>query len=172
MLTATLTTGYWVYVCPCGCVSQVGYTPKKDNRYLRWCFSCQQWGGKYYQVMDEDLKFGTNPNNLLNCPVFPMIRLNHPVKNAVGSIKHVYIGGKFKGTAKIIYRKTYKATSIPPDLTILYGGCWPDLFVGNMKKQLKDKKWINWETQDLDYILLEYQKSNAVKQQNIFSDEA
>ena len=53
--------------------------------------------------MDERLDFEENFNNKQNCTCFTTIRLHHPVKNAIGAIKQVYLKGVWKGNAKIMH---------------------------------------------------------------------
>ena len=94
--------------------------------------------------MDERLEFEENFNNKLNCTCFTTIRLHHPVRNAIGAVKQIYLKGVWKGNAKIMYA----------------AGLLPDECRRLIKSLYKNRPGINWETQPLDYILLEYLKES------------
>ena len=52
--------------------------------------------------MDERLEFEDNFNGKLNCRCFTTIRLYHPVRNAIGAVKQIYLKGIWKGNANIL----------------------------------------------------------------------
>lgn len=160
MKTATLTPGRWVYHCPCGYVSCSGIVFRRDPKWLLWCPSCRQWGGKYEKVMEERLEFGSNPNNVLNCEYVPMIRLAHPVRNAVGAVKKIYLRGIYKGTAKVVFRDTLPVGKVHSGMTLPACGVSAEEFRIRLKRSCRDKAWINWETQEVDYIVLQYTKES------------
>ena len=158
--SATLTPGRWIYVCPCGFRYTVSRVVRTSGGWMAYCFKCKQQTGKYYKVMDERLEFEENYNNKLNCDCFTTIRLHHPVKNAIGAIKHVYLKGVWKGDAKIMYAATIRLDQINRTMSKLDTGLLPEECRRLIKSLYKHRPGINWETQQLDYILLEYIKES------------
>lgn len=158
--SATLTPGRWIYVCPCGFRYTVSRVVRTSGKWMAYCFKCKQQTGKYYKVMDERLEFEENYNNKLNCDCFTTIRLHHPVKNAIGAIKHVYLKGVWKGDAKIMYAATIRLDQINRTMSKLDTGLLPEECRRLIKSLYKHRPGINWETQQLDYILLEYIKES------------
>ena len=104
--SATLTPGRWIYVCPCGFRYTASRVVRTSGKWMVYCFKCKQQTGKYYQIMDERLEFEENFNGKLNCTCFTTIRLHHPVMNAIGTVKQVYLKGIWKGNAKIMHAAT------------------------------------------------------------------
>ena len=164
--SATLTPGRWIYVCPCGFRYTVSRVVRTSGKWMSYCFKCKQQTGKYYKVMDERLEFEENYNNKLNCDCFTTIRLHHPVKNAIGAIKHVYLKGVWKGDAKIMYAATIRLDQINRTMSKLDTGLLPGECRRLIKSLYKHRPGINWETQQLDYILLEYIKE--LKEPSLF----
>lgn len=158
--SATLTPGRWIYVCPCGAQSTVCRVDRKENKWMVYCFSCKQQIGKYYRVMDERIEFDENYNNKLNCPSFPLVRLNHPVKNAVGAIKQIYLKGLWKGNAKIVILNHFRLDQITPAISKLDANMVLEDYRRWIHLQYKKYPQINWDTQLLDFIVLEYCKES------------
>ena len=48
--SATLTPGYWIYVCPCGFQYSVCRVDKTEGKWLVYCFKCKQSNGKYHKI--------------------------------------------------------------------------------------------------------------------------
>ena len=101
--SVTLRPGRWVYVCPCGMRYVVGIVTSRNTRHhALYCFRCKQQTGKYIESMEERIDFTKNPNGVLNCGCFPLIRLADPLGNAVGSVKQIYLRGIYKGKAEVV----------------------------------------------------------------------
>ena len=110
--------------------------------------------------MDERLEFEENYNGKLNCQCFTTIRLHHPVKNAVGAIKQVYLKGVWKGNARIMHAATITLDRINLPMAKLDTGLQPDGCRRLIRNLYKGRPGINWDTQQLDYIILEYLKES------------
>lgn len=158
--STTLTPGRWIYVCPCGFRYTVCRVDKKDNRWMIYCFKCKQSNGKYYKVMDERLEFEDNFNNKLNCQCFTTIRIHQPVRNAIGAVKQVYLKGVWKGYARIIHATTITMDRINLPMAKLDTGLSPEECQRLIKSLYKNRPGINWKTQPLDYMVLEYVKES------------
>lgn len=154
--TATLTPGRWIYVCPCGFRYTACRVVRTSGKWMVYCFKCKQQTGKYYKIMDERLEFEENFNNKLNCTCFTMIRLHHPVKNAIGAVKQIYL----KGNAKIMHAATLTLDRINLPMAKLDTGLMPEEYRRLIKSIYKHRPGINWETQLLDYLVLEYIKES------------
>ena len=155
-----LSPGRWVYVCPCGARYRVSRVARGGGHHALYCFHCKQQTGKYYKVMDERLEFTENFNNKLNCTCFTTIRLHHPVRNAIGAVKQIYLKGVWKGDAKIMHAATLTLDRINLPIAKLDTGLLPDECRRLIRTLYKNRPGINWETQPLDYILLEYIKES------------
>lgn len=158
--TATLTPGHWIYVCPCGFRYIASRVVRTSGKWMVYCFKCKQSNGKYYKIMDERLEFEENFNNKLNCTCFTAIRIHHPVKNAIGAIKQVYLKGVWKGNVKIISCATIRLDQINLTMAKLDTGLLPDGCRQLIRSLYKHRLGINWEAQPLDYIVLEYIKES------------
>ena len=102
--------------------------------------------------MDERLEFEENFNGKLNCTCFTTIRLHHPVKNAIGTVKQVYL----KGIWKIMHAATLTLDRINLPMAKLDTGLMPEECRRLIRNLYKHRPGINWETQQLDYLVLEY----------------
>lgn len=100
--SATLTPGYWIYVCPCDFQYSVCRVDKTEGKWLVYCFKCKQSNGKYHKIMVERIEFSKNWNGKLNGDSFTTMRLHDPVKYCVGAVKQIYLKGIWKGNARII----------------------------------------------------------------------
>ena len=109
--------------------------------------------------MDERLEFEENFNNKLNCTCFTTIRLHHPVKNAIGAVKQIYLKGIWKGNAKIMHAVTLTLDRINLPMAKLDTGLLPEE-CRRLIKSLNRRHPINWATQPLDYLVLEYIKES------------
>lgn len=125
-----------------------------------YCFKCKESNGKYYKVMDERMEFDENYNNKLNCNCFTTIRLCNPYKNAIGSTKQIYLKGVWKGNAKVVGSAQIRLDQINPTMSRLDAGMLPDDLRRLIKACYKNRPGINWDTQLLDYMVLEYIKES------------
>ena len=156
--SVTLTPGRWTYVCPCGFPTCAALVTRRESKWLCYCFHCKQSNGKYYRVMDERLEFKTNPNGVLLCGCFPMVRLHHPVRNVIGAVKQIYLKGVWRGNARIVWSERLTLDGITPAIARLCSGLEPEAFRRKIRDGLRNRPGINWATQQLDFIVLEYIK--------------
>lgn len=114
--------------------------------------------------MDERLEFEENFNGKLNCTCFTTIRLHHPVKNAIGTVKRVYLKRHgewiWKGNAKIMHAATLTLNRINLPIAKLDTGLLPEECRQLIRNLYKHRPGINWATQQLDYLVLEYIKES------------
>lgn len=106
--------------------------------------------------MDERLEFEDDFNNKLNCQCFTTIRIHQPVRNAIGAVKQVYLKGVWKGNARIIHATTITMDRINLPMAKLDTGLSPEECRRLIKSLNRHRPGINWETQQLDYMVLEY----------------
>lgn len=158
--SATLTPGYWIYVCPCGGQYRVCRVIRKSKNHACYCYSCKMQTGKYHRVMAEKLEFTSNDCGKLNCTCFTMIRLHNPVSNSVDAVKNIYLKGVWKGDAKIIEVKRIYLTDINQFIAKLDSGLTSEAVQQHIRNRSKNRPGINWDTQLLDLCLLEYIKES------------
>lgn len=61
-----------------------------------------------------------------------------------------------RGNAKIIAIERMRIDGITPVLSHLAAGITPEEFRQKLRLQCRNRPGINWETQELDYLVLEY----------------
>lgn len=106
--------------------------------------------------MDERLEFNNNSNGKINCNSFTVIRLHDPRKYCVGAVKRIYLKGVWKGDAKIIELRSLTLAQLNPFITKLDSGLMPDQYRRFLREHYKNRPGINWDTQLVDFCLLEY----------------
>lgn len=106
--------------------------------------------------MEERLEFAYNPNGVLNCSCFPMLRRHNPIKNCVGAVKQVFLKGVWKGNAKVICVERIRMEGITPAISHLTAGISPDELRKKLREQCRKLPGIDWSTQTLDLMVLEY----------------
>lgn len=116
--------------------------------------------------MDERLEFEENFNGKLNCRCFTTIRLHHPVRNAIGAVKQIYLKGIWKGNAKILQASTITLDRINLPMAKLDSGLMSEECRRLIRNLYRNRPGINWEVQQLDYLLLEY--INESKEPKLF----
>ena len=122
-----------------------------------WCFACKTSNGKYVRIMDEErMDFTSNPNGKLNSRYFLLLRLAHPIKHAVGLTKQIWLKGIFKGNARILTVDQCLIDRIPPLISYLAAGMPPEQLRRTIRESYRKRPAINWRTQLLDVILMEY----------------
>lgn len=157
--SATLTPGYWIYVCPCGFQCSVCRVNKTEGKWLVYCFKCKQSNGKYHKVMIERIEFSKNWNGKLNGDSFTMMKLHDPVKYCVGAVKQIYLKGIWKGDARIIDVKRIRLSDINLFVSKLDMGLSAEDCRQAFRAMYKNRP-VNWETQLIDLCLLEYLKES------------
>ena len=110
-------------------------------------------------VMDERLDFNENWNGKLNCQCFTTIRLHNPIKNCVGAIKQIYLKDRNKGDAKIMHVSRITLDQINLPMAKLDSGLLPDELRAKLRELYKSHR-PNWNTQTLDFLVLEYLKDS------------
>lgn len=110
--------------------------------------------------MDERMEFSENYNNKLNCTCFTTVRLHAPIQNAIGAVKQIYLKGVWKGNARVIHAATITLDRINLPMAKLDAGLSPDELCRLLKACYRNRPGINWETQPLDYLVLEYIKES------------
>lgn len=110
--------------------------------------------------MDERIEFNENYNNKLNSTCFTSIRLHNPIRNAIGSIKQIYLKGVWKGNAKIMDAKPIRMDQINLFIAKLDCGLHPEECRRLIRTCYKNQPGINWDTQLIDLCLLEYCKES------------
>lgn len=108
--------------------------------------------------MDERLEFGTNPNGVLLCGCFPMVRLHHPVRNVIGAVKQIYLKGVWRGNARIVWSEQLTLDGITNSIARLCSGLDAETYRRKIRESLRGRPGINWATQQLDFLVLEYIK--------------
>jgi hypothetical protein len=109
--------------------------------------------------MDERLDFNENWNGKLNCQCFTTIRLHNPIKNCVGAIKQIYLKDRYKGDAKIMHVSRITLDQINLPMAKLDSGLLPDELRAKLRELYKSHR-PNWNTQPLDFLVLEYLKDS------------
>lgn len=158
--SVALMPGCWIYVCPCGFQYTVSRVAKKGGKHAIYCLKCKQQAGKYYRVMTERIEFTQNWNGKLNCNSFTTMRLHNPVKYCIGSTKQVYLKGVWKGDAKIIDVRRIHLSDINLFTAKLDMGIPVEECRQVLRTMYKNRPGINWETQLIDFCLLEYCKES------------
>lgn len=111
--------------------------------------------------MDKQrLEFEQNWNNKLNCSSFTTIRLHNPRKYCVDAVMSVYLKGIWKGDAKVIDVKTISLDQVNNYISLLDLGLPPDRAKETIRSLYKKQPYVNWQTQQLDLVLLEYIKDS------------
>ena len=112
--------------------------------------------------MDEDLKFGHNWNNKLNCDCFTTLRLHNPKRYFVGAVKNIKLNEVFKGKATILCVVRFRLDQISEHVARLDTGYSAEDCKKMIRTMYKDKP-INWNTQLLDFPVLMYLKPEQQK---------
>ena len=116
--------------------------------------------GRYRESMEERIDFTKNPNGVLNCGCFPLIRLASPLGNAVGSVKQIYLRGIYKGKAEVVSCDTLFLDEIRKAHAYLFMGEDTETVRKAIKRRYADRRGINWETQRVDFVVLRYVKED------------
>lgn len=114
--------------------------------------------------MELELNFTENLNNKLNCNHFTIMRRHNPIKYCVGAIFRVHLNGKYKGRAKIIGVRSFELDKITDFVSYLDMGCRAEVCRAKIKQAYKKYPYIKWETELLDFCLLEYDKKECEPQ--------
>lgn len=111
--------------------------------------------------MDKQrLEFEQNWNNKLNCNSFTTIRLHDPRKYCIDAVMSVYLKGIWKGDAKVIDVKTISLDQMNNYISLLDLGLCPDKAKETIRSLYKKQPYVNWQTQQLDLVLLGYIKDS------------
>lgn len=154
--SVALTPGLWVYVCPCGFRYRAARVTRASGHHACYCFKCKSREGKHYKVMDERIEYRTNPNGTLNCECFPLLRLAHPVRNAVGAVKRIYLAGVWKGDACVESVTAVTLDGITPAMSLWLAAVEPERLRRSVREAYKSRPGIDWRTQRLDFMVLRF----------------
>lgn len=111
--------------------------------------------------MDKQrLEFEQNWNNKLNCNSFTTIRLHNPRKYCIDAVMSVYLKGIWKGDVKVLDVKTISLDQINNYISMLDMGLSPDKGKEVIRTMYKKYPGVNWQTQQIDLILLGYIKDS------------
>ena len=158
--SVTLAPGTWVYVCPCGFRYRAARVARASGQHACYCFKCKSQEGKHYKVMDERIEYKRNPNGTLNCECFPLLRLAHPVRNAVGAVKRIYLAGVWKGDARVEHVATVTLDGITPAMSLWLAAVEPEALRRSVREAYKSRPGIDWRTQPLDFMVLRFLKES------------
>ena len=116
--------------------------------------------------MEEILDFTYNWNNKLNCEAFSTLRLRNDKKYYRGARKIVRLKGINKGTATIVGTRYFTIDMINEAIARLDTGYSVEECKKIIKTMYKNKV-MNWNTQQLVFCILVYDKS---KERNLFDE--
>ncbi len=108
--------------------------------------------------MEQNLDFSYNWNNKLNGKCFTTIRLHNPLKYCVGYVLTVTLKLQPRGRVKILRVTTFTIDKISDYIACLDTG-YPAEECKKMLKEMYKNKRVNWNTQLLDFCLLQYIES-------------
>ena len=83
-----------------------------------------------------------------------------------GAVKQIYLKGIWKGNAKILQASTITLDRINLPMAKLDSGLMPEECRRLISNLYRNRPGINWEVQQLDYLLLEY--INESKEPKLF----
>lgn len=102
------------------------------------------------------LNFDRNYNNKLRCRVFTSLRLPDE-KYKKGALLDVQLGGYSKGTVKIIGMSHTSCDKLSEWIAKLDTGFTAKETIKLLKQLYADRPCIDWDTQPLVYLLLEWE---------------
>lgn len=105
--------------------------------------------------MEQNLDFSYNWNNKLSGKCFTTIRLHNPLKYCVGNVLNVTLKLQPRGRVKILRVTTFTIDKINDYIACLDTG-YPAEECKKMLKEMYKNKGVNWNTQLLDFCLLQY----------------
>lgn len=117
----------------------------------------------------DKLDFSYNWNNKLRNRCFTTLRLRNDGKYYKGVCFEVSMQGYAWGKAKVVDVKTLKLDQISEWIARLDTGYSARETKDIIKKMYKNKPYINWDTQELSYVLLAWE--NQEKTQMLFTEE-
>ncbi len=110
--------------------------------------------------MNERIDYKSNPNGTLNSECFPLIRLSDTGRNAVGSVKQIYLRDVWKGDARIEHVSRITLDRITPSMSLWLAGVEPERLRRGIREAHRNRPGINWDTQPLDFIVLRFLKES------------
>ena len=115
------------------------------------------------------IKFSQNWNGKLNCTAFTTIRLHNPQKHQIGQYYEIQHNSHTKGIAKLIDIETFTIDKINERVAYLDTGYSREKTINIIKNMYKNFG-LNWDTQQIDVLLLIYINTNQkpTRQTNMF----
>lgn len=110
--------------------------------------------------MDERLDFSQNWNNKLGCSSFTAIRLHNPRKYCAGARMNIYLKNYWKGTATVLQVETATLGNINERIARQDTDLTAEEFRRLIRTMYKNRPGIDWDTQQLDILLLRYDKES------------
>lgn len=154
-----LEKGCYLPICPCGGQCEKITLYRTNSKISTYCWYCKQYTTRYLKVMEEDLKFTYNWNGKLNCECFTTLRLHNPKKYYLGAIKNVKLQESPKGKAVVIGVQSFLIGQVSEYVARLDTGLSAAECQKMIRTMYKNNPRINWSTQQLDFVLLKYEKS-------------
>jgi hypothetical protein len=114
----------------------------------------------------ETIKFSYNWNNKLTNAAFTTLRLHNPAKYQRGTRYRIECSGQLRGIAELKAVRTFKISALNEFVTFLDTGYNVPETVKLLQTMYKNK-FIDWNTQLLDFCLLVYEKETG-KESNLF----
>lgn len=109
--------------------------------------------------MEEDLVFTRNWNGKLNCECFTTIRLHNPAKYFIGAVKRIKLEKTFKGKATVIAMQGFLLDQLTEFTARIDTGLSATECKTMIRNMYRNNARIDWSTQQLDFVLLEYEKN-------------
>jgi len=110
--------------------------------------------------MMDDLNFNHNWNGKLNCEFFTTIRLWNEKKYFVGAKFRHLIKEKFKGHVEVVGVKKIYIHQINDWMAWMDTGYSAKTTQDIIRKMYKNRPTINWDSQQLAYVMLKRIKEN------------
>jgi len=101
----------------------------------------------------DDLEFSQNWNNKLDCDFYTAIRMRNDKRYFVGKRFRVLLKGKEIHHAEIVKGSHFKIYHLNSFITYLDSG-YPVMEFISMFKKMYSKKNIDWETDEIVFVLL------------------
>jgi hypothetical protein len=172
--TTLLLPGKYSFQCRCGGEYRIMTLDRKTKASI-WCYYCKDYGGKYVKitdVMEENLSFGTNWNNKLNCNAFTTLRLRNDRKYHVGARVNVWLNSIFKGRGTIVAVSCFTIDKINESIARVDTGYSAEECRNIIQEMYKNfNPRIDWKTQVMSFSVIAYDKKGNSESGGLFGTE-
>lgn len=117
----------------------------------------------------ETIKFSYNWNNKLTNKAFTTLRLHNKGKYKQGENYEIELQGKALGVATVVDIRVIKVSQLNDFVTYLDTGYNKEKTKELLKTMYKARD-IDWETQELDFVLLVFKKEEKKEENTLFRD--